>query len=102
MARTTAFRSALQDALPERTFRVVLRDGSEIPPTSPDGGPTLTARSAQALAHVLRAPGELGLGCGCGTGALDVDDLDSVIGLLDTWKPPPLDNRVKAKLALGA
>src|SRR3954452_17294175 len=102
MARTTAFRSALQDALPERPFRVVLWDGSEIPPTSPDGGPTLTARSAQALAHVLRAPGELGLGRAYVSGALDVDDLDGVIGLLDTWKPPPLDNRAKAKLALAA
>ena len=77
MPGTASFRSALEDALPERPFRVVLWDGSEVPPTQPNGGPTFTARSPQALAHVLRAPGELGLGRAYVTGALDVDDLDA-------------------------
>jgi hypothetical protein len=53
MPGTASFRSALEDALPERPFRVVLWDGAELPPTSPTGGPTFTARSPQALAHVL-------------------------------------------------
>ena len=62
MPGTAAFRSALADALPERPFRVVLWDGSELESTTGNGGPTFIARSPQALAHVLRHPGELGLG----------------------------------------
>jgi cyclopropane-fatty-acyl-phospholipid synthase len=102
VAGTAAFRSALADALPERPFRIVLWDDSEIPPTTPDGGPTFTARSPHALAHVLRAPGQLGLGRAYVTGALEVDDLDRVIRVIDTWEPPPLDRRTKARLALAA
>jgi cyclopropane-fatty-acyl-phospholipid synthase len=102
MPGTASFRSALEDALPERPFRVVLWDGSELPPTQPNGGPTFTATSPQALAHVLRAPGELGLGRAYVTGAIDVDDLDAVVKVVDTWQPPPLDRRTKAKLALAA
>jgi cyclopropane-fatty-acyl-phospholipid synthase len=102
MAGTAPFRAALEDALPERPFRVVLWDDSEIPPTSANGGPTFTARSPQALAHVLRAPGQLGLGRAYVTGALEVDDLDDVIKLLDSWDPPSLDRRAKLRLALGA
>ena len=99
---TTTFRSALADALPERPFRVVLWDGSELPPTDANGGPTFTARSPQALAHALRAPGQLGLGRAYVTGALEVDDLDAVVELVDTWEPPEIDRRTKAKLALAA
>ena len=102
MPGTASFRSALEDALPERPFRVVLWDGSEVPPTQPNGGPTFIATSPQALAHVLRAPGELGLGRAYVTGALDVDDLDAVVKVVDTWEPPPIDRRTKAKLALAA
>src|SRR3954464_9107082 len=101
MPGTAAFRSALEDALPERPFRVVLWDGSEVPATSPNGGPTFTARSPQALAHVLRAPGELGLGRAYVTGALDVDDLDAVVKGVNPGDPPPIDRRAKAKLALA-
>src|SRR6188472_2756156 len=99
MPGTASFRTALEDALPERPFRVVLWDGSEVPPTQPNGGPTFTATSPQALAHVLRAPGELGLGRAYVTGALD---LDAVVKVVDTWEPPQIDRRTKAKLALAA
>ena len=102
MAGTAPFRAALEDALPERPFRVVLWDDSELPPTSANGGPTFTARSPQALAHVLRAPGQLGLGRAYVTGALEVDDLDAVIKLLDSWDAPSLDRRAKLRLALAA
>jgi cyclopropane-fatty-acyl-phospholipid synthase len=102
MPATTSFRSALEDALPERPFRIVLWDGSEIPPTGGNGVPTLTARSPEALAHVLLHPGQIGLGRAYVTGALDVDDLDQVIALLDAWQAPSLDTRAKAKLALAA
>src|SRR3954449_8224614 len=102
MPGTASFRSALEDALPERPFRVVLWDGSELPPTNPNGGPTFTARTPHALAHVLRAPGELGLGRAYVTGAIDVDDLDAVVKVVDTWEPPAIARRTKAKLALAA
>src|SRR3954463_6884293 len=102
MPGTASFRTALEDALPERPFRVVLWDGSEVPPPQPNCGPTFTAPSPQALAHVLRAPGELGLGRAYVTGAIDVDDLDAVVKVVDTWQPPPLDRRTKAKLPLAA
>src|SRR3954453_665329 len=101
MPGTAAFRSALEDALPERPFRVVLWDGSELPPTNPNGGPTFTARSPQALAHVLRAPGELGLGRAYVTGAIDVDDPAPVVKGCDPGQPPPLARRPKAKPALS-
>ena len=51
---------------------------------------------------MLRAPGELGLGRAYVTGAIDVDDLDAVVKVVDTWQPPPIDRRTKAKLALAA
>ncbi|MBA2567367.1 MAG: class I SAM-dependent methyltransferase, partial [Thermoleophilaceae bacterium] len=35
-------------------------------------------------------------------GALDPDDLDAVMGLVDTWQPPPIDARRRARLALAA
>ena len=74
MPDTAPLRAALADALPERPFTVSLWDGTEVPTTGTDG-PTFTARSPRALAHLLRAPGELGLGRAYVTGALDVDDL---------------------------
>ena len=51
-------------------------------------------RSPQALGHVLRAPGQLGLGRAYVPGALDVDDVDArarAAGLAGS--PPPLDAR---------
>ena len=100
---TAAFRSALDDALPERPFRVVLWDGSELPPTDDNGGPTFTARSPEALAHVLRAPGQLGLGRAYVSGALDVDDLDAVVAgrrhLAAARDRPPHEGQAGARRA---
>jgi cyclopropane-fatty-acyl-phospholipid synthase len=59
-------------------------------------------RSPDALAHVLRAPGQLGLGRAYVSGALDVDDVDAVLELLDSWQPPPIDGRARARLSLAA
>jgi cyclopropane-fatty-acyl-phospholipid synthase len=59
-------------------------------------------RSPDAVAHVLRAPGQLGLGRAYVSGALDVDDVDAVLELLDSWKPPALDGRARARLTLAA
>jgi cyclopropane-fatty-acyl-phospholipid synthase len=36
------------------------------------------------------------------SGALDVDDLDRALDVLDTWTPPALDGRAKARLAAAA
>ncbi len=46
---------------PRRPFAVRFWDGTAVPATEP-AAPTFTFRSPRALAHVLRAPGELGLG----------------------------------------
>ena len=62
-------------------------------------GPTFYVRSPRAAAHVLRAPGQLGLGRAYVSGELEVDDMDAVIGLLDSWKPPPLEGADKARAA---
>ena len=50
-------------------------------------------RSPRAIAHALRAPGQLGLGRAYVSGELAVDDIDAVMRLLDTWQPPPIDGR---------
>jgi cyclopropane-fatty-acyl-phospholipid synthase len=98
---TAPLREALAEALPERPFRVELWDGSELPPTS-DDGPVFSVRSPVALGHMLRAPGQLGLGRAYVAGALDVDDVDKVLALLDGYDPPPVDARAKARLAAAA
>ena len=51
---------------------------------------------------MLRAPGQLGLGRAYVAGAVDVDDIDKVLALLDRYSPPPLDARAKARLAAAA
>jgi cyclopropane-fatty-acyl-phospholipid synthase len=98
---TAPLRDALAEVLPERPFRVTLWDGSELPPTTGDG-PVFSVRSPVALGHMLRAPGQLGLGRAYVAGALDVDDVDKVLALLDGYSPPPIDVRAKGRLAAAA
>ncbi|MCW3064010.1 MAG: class SAM-dependent methyltransferase, partial [Solirubrobacterales bacterium] len=62
LSRTHPLRRELERALPERPFAVELWDGTSVPATNGGGGPTFRVRSPRALAHLLRAPGELGLG----------------------------------------
>src|SRR5262249_27403444 len=64
--------------------------------------PTFRVRSPRAAAHVLRAPGQLGLGRAYVSGEVEVDDIDAVIELLDSWQPPPLEGTDKRALLLGA
>jgi cyclopropane-fatty-acyl-phospholipid synthase len=92
----------LQRALPDRPFEVAFWDGSTLPPTNGASRTTFRVTSPVALAHALRAPGQLGLGRAYVSGALDVDDLDATLELLDTWKPPSFDTRTKLKLAAAA
>ena len=101
LSNTEPLRRELERALPSRPFSVELWDGTTLPSTE-NGGPTFRARSRAALGHVLRAPGQLGLGRAYVAGELEVDDLDSVIDVLNTWQPPPLDRGARARLALAA
>jgi cyclopropane-fatty-acyl-phospholipid synthase len=97
---TAPLREALEGALPERPFRVELWDGTAVPST--DGGPTFSLRTPQALGHVLRSPGQLGVGRAYVSGALDVDDVEAALALLDSWKPPSIEVRDRAKIAAAA
>jgi cyclopropane-fatty-acyl-phospholipid synthase len=102
-ARTAPLRRALLQALPQRRFTVRFWDGSQLPATDGNGnGPTLTLRSPVAVAHVLRAPGELGLSRAYVSGELEVDDLDGVMGTLDTLQAPALDTSARVRLAIAA
>jgi cyclopropane-fatty-acyl-phospholipid synthase len=100
-SRTAPLLAEIERTIPERPFSIVLWDGSRLPSTD-GGGPTFTARSRSALAHVLRAPGQLGLGRAYVSGALEVDDIDAVLETLGSWQPPALGGRDRARLMLAA
>ncbi len=90
-------RRELQSALPERPFAVRFWDGSVVRATT-DGAPTFTIHSPRAIAHVLRAPGELGLGRAYVDGLIDVDDLDGALRVVDTFQAPRLSPGTIARL----
>src|SRR3954452_18407423 len=101
-SRPAPLREELARALPDRPFEVAFWDGSTLPPTNGTSLTTFRVKSPVALAHMLRAPGQLGLGRAYVSGALDVDDIDAAIDILDSWKPPAFDLKEKAKLAAAA
>jgi cyclopropane-fatty-acyl-phospholipid synthase len=98
---TAPLRREIEARIPERPFKVEFWDGTQLP-ASNGSGPTFYVRSPRAAAHVLRAPGQLGLGRAYVSGDIEVDDMDAVIELLDTWQPPALDGADKRHLLLGA
>jgi cyclopropane-fatty-acyl-phospholipid synthase len=100
LSRTAPLRDALESTLPRRPFGVRFWDGTEVPATEP-GAPTLTLHTPRALAHALRAPGELGLGRAYVAGMLDVDDMDAGLRMVDEFEPPDLTLRQRATLALA-
>ncbi len=100
-AKTAPLRREIEARIPERPFTVEFWDGSTLA-ASGEGGPTFYVRSPRAAAHALRAPGQLGLGRAYVSGEIEVDDMDAVIELLDSWKPPPLEGAAKRGLLLGA
>ncbi len=102
LARPHPLVRELDRALPDRPFTVEFWNGERLPSTNGDAGPRFSVRSPQAVAHALAAPGQLGVGRAYVSGELEVSDLDEVLQLLDSWKPPPLDRAAKAKLALAA
>jgi cyclopropane-fatty-acyl-phospholipid synthase len=99
---TAPLRREIESRLPERPFAIEFWDGSGVQATDGNGGPTFSVRSPRAAAYALMAPGQLGLGRAYVSGELDVDDMDAVIELLDSWKPPALDGADKRALLLGA
>ncbi len=100
-ANPAPLRREIAARLPDRPFVVEFWDGSALQATSP-GGPTFVVRSPRAVAHALRAPGQLGLGRAYVSGELDVDDMDATIRLLNEWQPPALDGADKRALMLAA
>jgi cyclopropane-fatty-acyl-phospholipid synthase len=98
LSSTAPLRRELEESLPDRPFAVEFWDGTKVPPTTP-AGPTFSLRSPKALAHVIRAPGELGIGRAYVAGLIDVDDMDGALRVVDTWEPPHLSWRRRAKLA---
>ena len=100
-AQPEPLRRELARALPVRPFALRFWDDSELAPTEA-GGPVFTVRSPATVAHLLRAPGQLGLGRAYAAGELEADDLDRVIGLLDTFQAPPIDRATRARLTLAA
>src|SRR6187551_2653957 len=101
-ANTSPLRREIETRLPERPFTIEFWDGSSVPSTSADGGPVFSVRSPRAIAHALRAPGQLGLGRAYVSGELEVDDIDKVIRVLDGWQAPSLDRTDQRALMLAA
>ena len=103
MAWTRPLRRELPRALPSRPFAVEFWDGTAVPATEPDA-PVFALRSPRALAHVLGAPGQLGVGRAYVAGDLEVPDLDAAMRVALEWEPPPIPvaDRVRLALAAGA
>jgi len=101
LARTAPLRRQLVRALPQRPFAVEFWDGTRVDPTD-GGGPTFRVRSPRAVAHALRAPGQLGIGRAYVSGELEVDDIDLVMELLEDWKPPAIATEARLRLLAAA
>jgi cyclopropane-fatty-acyl-phospholipid synthase len=100
LASTAKLRREIERSLPDRPFAIEFWDGSSLPSTN-GGGPTFRIRSPKALAHVLRAPGQLGLGRAYVSGELEPDDLDAAMRLVSEWQPPAIEPRARARLLLA-
>jgi cyclopropane-fatty-acyl-phospholipid synthase len=100
---SSPLRREIRRAFPERPFHVRFWDGGTVEATVADA-PTFVVRRPSALAHILRAPGSLGLGRAYVEDLLSVDDLDAALLVVDRWQPPELTpaERVRLGLALAA
>jgi cyclopropane-fatty-acyl-phospholipid synthase len=99
-SNTAPLRRAIEAALPRRPFAIAFWDGTTVPATEPDS-PTFRLLSPQALAHVVRAPGELGLGRAFVLGLIDADSIEGALKVVDTFEPPHLSPRQMLGLAAG-
>jgi cyclopropane-fatty-acyl-phospholipid synthase len=99
-ARTAPLRRELVAALPQRPFAIRFWDGTVVEATVPDA-PTFSFRSPEALAHVIRAPGELGLGRAYVLGLIETDDIEKSLRVVDTFQAPRLSVARMARLGLA-
>jgi cyclopropane-fatty-acyl-phospholipid synthase len=100
LSNTAPLRRELAAALPERPFALRFWDGSEVPATTPDA-PTFSFLSPEALAHVIRAPGELGLGRAYVLGLIETDDIEGSLRVVDTFEPPRIAPVQMARLGVA-
>jgi cyclopropane-fatty-acyl-phospholipid synthase len=98
---TAPLRRELCRVLPTRPFRIRFWDGTVLPATVPDA-PTFELRTPDAIAHVLRAPGRLGLGRAYVEGSLEAPDLDAAFAIVDSFEPPPIARLDRLRLVAGA
>ena len=101
-AVTEPLRRELSQTFRDRPFSVRFWDDTELEATRDGGWPAFDVRSPRAVAYALSAPGQLGLGRAYIAGELAVDDVDKVMRLLGTWKPPAVDTRARARLMRAA
>src|SRR4051812_28568527 len=101
MPSATSLRDEIARVFPDRPFAIEFWDGSSLPPTN-GGGPTFRVQSRKAVAHALRAPGQLGIGRAYVTGDITLDDLDAAMKVVTNWQPPRVERKDQAKLALAA
>jgi len=99
-ARTAPLRREIAAALPQRPFAIRFWDGTFVEATAPDA-PTFSVRSPEALAHVIRAPGELGLGRAYVLGLIETDDMEKSLRVVDTFEAPRLSPAQMAKLGVA-
>jgi cyclopropane-fatty-acyl-phospholipid synthase len=99
-ANPAPLRRELVAALPRRPFAVRFWDGTVVAATEPDA-PTFTLLSPEALAHVIRAPGELGLGRAYVLGLVETDDIEKALGVVDTFEPPRISPSQMARLGVA-
>ena len=99
-SRTAPLRREIVAALPQRPFAVRFWDGTVVDATEPDA-PTFSFQSPEALAHVIRAPGELGLGRAYVLGLIEADDIEKALQVVDTFEPPRLRPAQMAKLGVA-
>jgi cyclopropane-fatty-acyl-phospholipid synthase len=100
LSNTEPLRRQIALVLPERPFAVRFWDGTGVEATTPEA-PTFTLGSPRAIAHVLRAPGELGIGRAYAEGLIEVDDLEGALRVVDTFEAPPVRPRQIASLVLA-
>jgi cyclopropane-fatty-acyl-phospholipid synthase len=100
LSNTAPLRRELQRAFPSRPFSVEFWDNTGLEATEP-GAPTFVIRTPRALAHVIRAPGELGLGRAYASGMVEVDDLDAALAVVDGWNPRSPGMRQQLALAVA-
>jgi cyclopropane-fatty-acyl-phospholipid synthase len=99
-ANTASLRRELAAALPQRPFALRFWDGTQVPATDPDA-PTFSFRSPEALAHVIRAPGELGLGRAYVLGLIETDDIEKSLRVVDTFQAPRISPGQMARLGIA-